>query len=38
MKASSFLYFAGFGIKTILFKKKKPILGTVIVTDKCNLK
>lgn len=38
MKASSFLYFAGFGIKTILFRKKKPILGTVIVTDKCNLK
>lgn len=37
MKASSFLYFAGFGIKTILFKRKKPILGTVIVTDKCNL-
>ena len=33
MKASSFLYFAGFGIKTILFRKKKPILGTVIVTD-----
>ena len=38
MKASSFLYFAGFGIKTILVRKKKPILGTVIVTDKCNLK
>ena len=38
MKASSFLYFTGFGIKTILVRKKKPILGTVIVTDKCNLK
>ena len=38
MKTSSFLYFAGFGIKTILFKRKKPILGTVILTDKCNLK
>lgn len=37
MKLSSFLYFAGFGIKTILFRKKKPILGTVILTDKCNL-
>lgn len=37
MKLSSFLYFAGFGIETILFRKKKPILGTVIVTDKCNL-
>lgn len=38
MKISSFLYFANFGIKTILFQKKKPILGTIIVTDKCNLK
>ena len=37
MKASSFLHFAGFGIKTVLFHKKDPILGTVIVTDKCNL-
>lgn len=38
MKLSSFLHFAGFGIKTVLFRKKEPILGTVIVTDKCNLK
>ncbi len=38
MRFSSFMYFAGFGIKTILFKKKEPILGTVIITDKCNLK
>lgn len=38
MKVSSFLYFAGFGVKTILLRKKEPILGTVIVTDKCNLK
>lgn len=37
MKLSSFLHFATFGIKTILFRKKEPILGTVIVTDKCNL-
>lgn len=37
MKLSSFLHFATFGIKTILFKEKKPILGTIIVTDKCNL-
>ena len=37
MKPYSFLHFASFGIKTILFKKKTPILGTVIVTDKCNL-
>lgn len=38
MKISSFIYFASFGIKTILFRKRNPILGTVIVTDKCNLK
>lgn len=37
MKLSSFLHFATFGVKTILFRKKAPILGTVIVTDKCNL-
>lgn len=37
MKLSSFLYFAGFGVRTILFREKKPILGTIIVTDKCNL-
>ena len=38
MKASSFFYFTRFGIKTILFKKKNPILGTIIITDRCNLK
>ena len=38
MKLSSFAYLAAFGVKTILFRQKKPILGTVIVTDKCNLK
>lgn len=38
MKISSFLHFAAFGIKTIVFRKKEPILGTVIITDKCNLK
>ncbi|MBP3451531.1 MAG: radical SAM protein, partial [Agathobacter sp.] len=37
MKLSSFLHFAAFGVKTILFHEKKPILGTIIVTDKCNL-
>lgn len=26
-----------FGIKTILLKQKKPILGTIILTDACNL-
>lgn len=38
MKLSSFLHFAKFGIKTVLFKKQDPILGTIILTDKCNLK
>ena len=38
MKLSSFFHFAGFGIKTILIGKKDPILGTIIITDKCNLK
>ena len=37
MKLSSFAYFAHFGLKTILFRKTDPILGTVIVTDRCNL-
>ena len=37
MKLSSFAYFAGFDIKTVLFGGKNPILGTVILTDKCNL-
>ena len=37
MKLSSFAYFAWFGLRTILFRQKKPILGTVILTDKCNL-
>lgn len=31
------MHLAVFGIKTVLFHKKDPILGTIIVTDKCNL-
>ncbi|MBR3840533.1 MAG: radical SAM protein [Erysipelotrichales bacterium] len=38
MKLSSFIHFASFGVKTIIFRKKEPILGTIIVSDKCNLK
>lgn len=38
MKRSSFIYFARFGIRTVLLRKKDPILGTIILTDKCNLK
>lgn len=38
MKVSSFLYFARFGLRTVLFRRKEPILGTIILTDKCNLR
>lgn len=37
MKITSLLKFSTFGISTILFKRKKAILGTIILTDKCNL-
>lgn len=37
MKLTSFIQFGLFGLTTILFKRKKPILGTIILTDKCNL-
>lgn len=37
MKLSLFFRFACFGISTIIFKRKKAILGTIILTDKCNL-
>lgn len=37
MKASSFIQFSIYGIKEIVFKKHQPILGTIILTDKCNL-
>ena len=37
MKISSFFRFAGFGLSSIVFKRKKAILGTIILTDKCNL-
>ena len=37
VKISAFMRFASFGLKTILFRKQEPILGTIILTDKCNL-
>lgn len=37
MKVKDFFTFASFGMKTILFRKKDPILGTIILTDYCNL-
>jgi len=37
MKLYPLLKFSAFGIGTIMFKRKKAILGTIILTDKCNL-
>ena len=37
MTPSSFLSLAAFGVKTILTHGDTPIVGTVIVTDRCNL-
>lgn len=37
MKVSAFMSLAFFGVRTILFRRKDPILGTIILTDKCNL-
>lgn len=37
MKKKDFLSLAAFGIRTIIFKEKRPILGTIILTDYCNL-
>lgn len=38
MKLSSFAYLAKYGINSILGRQKSPILGTIILTDKCNLR
>ena len=38
MKISYLFWFIAFGLSTIILKRKKPILGTIIITDKCNLK
>lgn len=37
MKPRTFVQFAWFGVKTILLRKKDPIVGTIILTDRCNL-
>lgn len=37
MNISNLLKFSIFGFSTVLFKRKKAILGTIILTDKCNL-
>jgi len=37
LRFKDFMSLSTFGVKTILFKMKKPILGTIILTDYCNL-
>lgn len=37
MRTKHLLKLAAFGISTVLFQSKKAILGTIILTDKCNL-
>lgn len=37
MRKRDLLYFVNFGVKSVFFRKKDPILGTIILTDKCNL-
>lgn len=37
MKVSAFMSLALFGVRTVLFRRTDPILGTIILTDKCNL-
>jgi len=38
MKFQYLFWLSIFGLSTIIFKRKKPVLGTIIITDKCNLK
>lgn len=37
LNINTFLKFSWFGIKTVVTRGKKPILGTIILTDRCNL-
>ncbi|MCT4619345.1 MAG: radical SAM protein [Marinisporobacter sp.] len=37
MKSKDFLNLSWFGVKSIFLKQRKPILGTIILTDDCNL-
>ena len=38
IRPMDFLFFAKFWAKAVFFKKKEPIIGSVILTDRCNLK
>ncbi len=37
MKRSSLFHFARFGLGELIFRRKRAILGTIILTDQCNL-
>ena len=37
MKLSSLLYLSSYTIQEIIFKKQQPIIGSIIITDICNL-
>jgi len=37
VKLNALVQFSLFGLSTIVFRRKKAILGTIILTDKCNL-
>lgn len=37
MELRSLLQLAYFGATTIIFKRKRPLLGSIILTDQCNL-
>lgn len=37
MKISHFLYLIKYGLKTVIFRDKKPVIGCIILTNKCNL-
>jgi Fe-coproporphyrin III synthase len=37
MKTSHYLSLLVFGLSTVMFRRKAPILGTIILTDACNL-
>lgn len=37
MKISHFLYLIKYGLKTIIFHEKQPVIGCIILTNKCNL-
>lgn len=37
MKLNQLAYLAGFGLTTVLFRRRDPLVGSLILTDRCNL-